>query len=110
MSRTRKILLRLEKEEAEKKAARTEALKKARLQVIFTCADCNHSQDRDACYHPDTPGRTDIYGVAPRQDGSGHPYTCFRPLPSLGPGIAGWPQNQPPPEWCPLPKAEGKVE
>lgn len=78
----------------------------ARLLVIGACCECPHSRERAACFHPDTEGRTDPYGDPPLNDGSGHPLQCSRALPPVPAGGHGWPQHQPPPEWCPLPKPE----
>lgn len=74
----------------------------SRLLVINACCECPHSRTTSACFHPNTPGRTDEYGKPPMNDGSGHTHRCSRSLPpATG---RGWPEHQHPPDWCPLPK------
>jgi hypothetical protein len=84
--------------------------KGARLPVVESCADCVHSRDRSACFHPNTPGRLDEYGESPRNDGSGHTFRCSRPLPPVPKGEGGFPEYKTPPDWCPLPLLEPKTE
>lgn len=74
-----------------------------RLLVIRMCRECPHSRDTSACFHPETPGRTDERGKPPMNDGSGQPGRCSRSLPGNG---NGWPEHQVPPDWCPLPRVD----
>jgi len=74
-----------------------------RLKAINACCECTYSRERSACYHPAVPDRHDDEGRPPFNDRSSHDVWCYKRLPPVPPGVGGFPEYQPPPDWCPLP-------